>query len=41
MGYNQKGRVEVQRLNFKCEINVYRLSLGCNAATKKKQTGQN
>ena len=35
MGYNQKGRVEVQRLNFKCEINLYRLTLGCNAAKKK------
>ena len=27
MGYDQKGRVELQRLNFKCEINLYRLSL--------------
>ena len=24
MGYDQKGRVEVQRLHFKCEINLYR-----------------
>ena len=40
MGYDQKGRVEVQRLNFKCKINMYRLTLGCNAA-KKNQTGQN
>ena len=40
-GYDQKGhRVEVQRLNFKCEINLYRLTLGFNAA-KKNQTGQN
>ena len=37
MGYDQKGRVEVQRLNFKCEINLYRLILGCNAAKKYKQ----
>ena len=34
MGYDQKGRVEVQRLN------LYRFTLGCNAA-KKNQTGQN
>ena len=34
MGYDQKERVEVQRLNFKCEINLYRLTLGCNAAKK-------
>ena len=32
MGYDQKGRVEVQMLNFKCKINLYRLTLGCNAA---------
>ena len=36
-GYDQKGRVEVQRLHFKCEINLYRLTLGCNAAEKNKQ----
>ena len=30
-GYDQKVRVEVQRLNFKCEINLYRFTLGCNA----------
>ena len=28
---------EEQRLNFKCEINLYRLILGCNAAKKNKQ----
>ena len=33
-GYDQKGRVEVQRLHFKYEINLYRLTLGCNAAKK-------
>ena len=40
MGHDQKGRVEVQSLNSKCEINCYRLTSGCNAA-KKNQTGQN
>ena len=40
MVYDQKGRVEVQRLNFKCKINIYRLTLGCKAAIKN-QTGQN
>ena len=25
MGYDQKGRAELKRLNFKCEINLYRL----------------
>ena len=40
MGYDKKGRVELQRLNFKCEINLYRLTLGFNA-TIKIQTGQN
>ena len=38
-GYNQKGRVEMQRLNCKCEINLYKLTLGCDAA-KKTKTGQ-
>ena len=28
---------ELKMLNFKCEINMYRLTLGCNAATKTKQ----
>ena len=36
MVYYQKGRVELQRLHFKCEINLYRLTLGCNAAKKTK-----
>ena len=36
-GYHQNGRVELQRLNFKCEINVYRFTLRCNAAKKTKQ----
>ena len=36
MGYDQKGRVERQRLNFKCEINLYSLILRCNAAKKKQ-----
>ena len=36
-GYDQKGRVDVQRLHFKCEINLCRLTLGCNAAKKIKQ----
>ena len=39
-GYDQKGRVEVQRLNFKCEINLYRFTLGCYDA-KKNQTVPN
>ena len=37
MGYDQKGRVVVQRLTFKYEIILYRLTLGCNAAKKTKQ----
>ena len=40
MGYDQQGLVELQRLNYKCEINGYMLTLGCNAA-KKNQTRQN
>ena len=43
-GYDQKGRVEVQKLNYKCEIKLYRdlYTLGCNAAkkTKRDQTKQ-
>ena len=39
-GYDQKRRDEMQRLKFKCEINLYMLTLGCNAANKI-QTGQN
>ena len=37
MGYDQKGRVELQRLHIKCEINLYRFTLGCNSAKKNKQ----
>ena len=37
MGYDQKGGVELQRLNFKCEINFYKLTFGCNVAKKTKQ----
>ena len=33
-GYDKKGRVEVQILNFKCQLNLYMLTLGCNAAKK-------
>ena len=40
MGYDQKRLVDLQNLNFKCEINVYRFPLGCNhysyAAKKTK-----
>ena len=35
-GYDQKGRVKVQRLDFKCEIHFYRPTLGCNATKKTK-----
>ena len=35
--YDQKGRVELQRLNFKCEINVYGVTLRSNAAKQNKQ----